>query len=245
MLKVSDALEHVRIDKTPIPVRDQVADALRDAIVELRLKPGQRLVERELIQAFDVSRASVREALNQLASEGLVTMVPRKGAQVSAPTLDDAEDLYGVRAAIESLLIRRFVQRASEETMSRLDETVELMRASRAEDADARAFLKVKDLFYDVLMDGAESEPLRQLLESIQTRVRMLRMTSLSTQNRLDNVLREMEEIVAAARARNADRAARLLQEHIETAARLALTNLRSEQGALSDSPDTPPPHND
>src|SRR4051812_46590318 len=72
------------------PLREQVIAALRQAILDFHLKPGQRLVERELIEQLGVSRTTVREALRELTSEGLVTVVPQKGAVVATPTLEDA-----------------------------------------------------------------------------------------------------------------------------------------------------------
>jgi DNA-binding GntR family transcriptional regulator len=224
------------LGRTAAPVRDQVVAALRQAILDFQLKPGQRLVERELIESMGVSRTTVREALSVLTSEGLVTVVPQRGAHVAAPSLDDAEDLYDVRASLESLVVRRFVERASDEQVARLGRTVEamaeLLDRPAPEDegrstAAIREFLAAKDVFYDVLVEGAQSASLTQLLESIQARVRVLRVTSLATPDRLPSVVTEMREIVAAIAARNPDRAARLCTEHIQTAARLALRTLR------------------
>ncbi len=226
------------LGRTAAPVREQVIAALRQAILDFQLKPGQRLVERELIESMGVSRTTVREALSVLTSEGLVTVVPQRGAHVSAPSLDDAEDLYDVRASLESLVVRRFVERASDEQVARLGGAVDgmahlLERESPTGTDDThsateiREFLAAKDAFYDVLVEGAQSASLTQLLESIQARVRVLRVTSLATPDRLPAVVTEMREIVTAIAARNPDRAARLLTEHIQTAARLALRTLR------------------
>jgi DNA-binding GntR family transcriptional regulator len=107
------------------PLREQVIEALRRAILDFQLKPGQRLVERELIEQLGVSRTTIREALRELTSEGLVTVVPQKGAMVTAPSLDDAIDLYEVRAALESLVVRRFVERATDEEIASLSATVD------------------------------------------------------------------------------------------------------------------------
>ncbi|RWZ67724.1 GntR family transcriptional regulator [Labedella populi] len=225
------------LGRTAAPVREQVVAALRQAILDFQLKPGQRLVERELIESMGVSRTTVREALSVLTSEGLVAVIPQRGAHVAAPSLDDAEDLYDVRASLESLVVRRFVERATDEQVARLGRTVDemasLLERESPDDADGysaseiREFLAAKDVFYDVLVEGAQSASLTQLLESIQARVRVLRVTSLATRHRLPAVVTEMREIVAAIAARNPDRAARLLTEHIQTAARLALRTLR------------------
>lgn len=211
------------IGRVAAPVKEQVLNAIRDAILDFRLKPGERLIERQIIEQMGVSRATVREAISVLASEGLVTIVPQKGARVTAPTPEDAEDLYEVRASLESLVVRRFVDRATDDELAQLAATVERMADRLAAPPTIVDFLKVKDEFYDVLLAGARSAPLSQLLESIQARVRLLRVTSLSTSDRLPQVVQEMREISDAITARNPDRAARLMTEHIGTAARLAL----------------------
>lgn len=228
--KASDARwGHAPVGRVAAPVKEQVVTAIRDAILNFNLKPGERLVEREIIDAMSVSRATVREAISVLASEGLVTVVPQKGAHVTQPTLEDAEDLYEVRAALESLVVRRFIDRASDEEAQLLAETVERMAHQLGESEVIIDFLKAKDEFYDVLLDGARSSSLRQLLGSIQARVRLLRVTSLSTDDRLPRVVQEMREICDAIVSRNPDRAARLMAEHIHMASRLALRTLREQ----------------
>src|SRR5215211_4832188 len=91
----------VQVNRVAAPVREQVFDQLRQAIVEMRLKPEQRLVERELIQQTGVSRTTIREVLRQLAAEGLVTTIPHKGTVVAAPSVERAAELYEVRAVLE------------------------------------------------------------------------------------------------------------------------------------------------
>lgn len=221
------------IGRVAAPVKEQVVNAIRDAILDFKLKPGERLVEREIITSMEVSRATVREAISVLASEGLVTVIPQRGAHVTAPTLEDAEDLYEVRAALESLVVRRFIERASSSESSHLEAAVERMAAKLDEEPAVIDFLKAKDEFYEVLLQGARSASLTQLLGSIQARVRLLRVTSLSTADRLPRVVQEMRDIVDAIYAKNPDRAARLMAEHIQMASRLARQALREKPEAL------------
>ncbi|SDH42647.1 type I secretion C-terminal target domain (VC_A0849 subclass) [Agrococcus jejuensis] len=217
------------VGRVAAPVKEQVVTAIRDAILDFKLRPGDRLVEREIIESMEVSRATVREAISVLASEGLVTVVPQKGAHVTQPSLEDAEDLYEVRASLESLVVRRFIDRATDVDVAHLVATVDRMAERLDEPPTIVDFLKAKDEFYDVLLAGARSASLTQLLGSIQARVRLLRVTSLSTADRLPHVVTEMREIVEAIEARNPDRAARLMAEHIHMASRLALRALRAQ----------------
>ncbi|HTN55482.1 MAG TPA: GntR family transcriptional regulator [Microbacterium sp.] len=212
------------------PLREQVIAALRQAILDFQLKPGQRLVERELIEQLGVSRTTIREALRELTSEGLVTVVPQRGAMVTAPSLDDAVDLYEVRASLESLVVQRFVERATDDEVTRLNDTVEDLAVLASETDDIRAILAAKDRFYAVLIAGAGSSALQQLLEGIQARVQVLRATSLSEAGRTPEVVRELRAVVEAITARDAERASRLCAEHVRAAAATALSSLRQAE---------------
>jgi len=212
------------------PLREQVIAALRQAILDFQLKPGQRLVERELIEQLGVSRTTIREALRELTSEGLVTVVPQRGAMVTAPSLDDAVDLYEVRASLESLVVQRFVERATDDEVTRLNDTVEDLAVLASETDDIRAILAAKDRFYAVLIAGAGSSALQQLLEGIQARAQVLRATSLSEAGRTPEVVRELRAVVEAITARDAERASRLCAEHVRAAAATALSSLRQAE---------------
>ncbi|WP_344753450.1 GntR family transcriptional regulator [Gryllotalpicola koreensis] len=222
------------VGRIAAPLREQVIAALRRAILDLDLRPGQRLVERELIERLGVSRTTIREALRDLASEGLVTVVPQRGAIVAAPSLDEASDLYEIRAVLESLVVRHFVERAAPALFEELDRTVEDLAALVARGAEVRLVLAAKDRFYGVLIAGAQSPALQQLLEGLKARVQVLRATSLSEPGRPEAVVAELRGIAAAVARRDAALASRLCADHIHKAAITAL-------GALQDAEDPMP----
>lgn len=201
--------------KNTEPVRQQVLDALRDAILDLRFEPGHRLVERELMEQLSVSRATVREALRDLASEGLVTVVPNRGAVVAAPTLAEASDIYEARAAIEGLLVKLFTERAAKSQMIKLEAAIEeFAEAAEVSSEDPATMLRVKDEFIGLIFTGAHSSVLQQLAESLRGRVRLLRIKAISLRDPTYSVA-ELREILVAIRAGDADRAAQLYAKHI------------------------------
>lgn len=198
----------------PRPVRERVAGVLRTAILELRLKPGRRLVERELMERLGVSRATVREALRELTSEGLVTMVPNKGAVVTAPTVQEASDLFEARAAMEGLLVKLFTERAARSQMIRLEAAMEAFaEATDDYDGDPVKLLRIKDEFIELIFTGADSPVVQQLVESLRGRVRMLRVEAMS--RGYTTSAAELREIVVAVRAGDAEQAALLYSRHI------------------------------
>ncbi|HTT91677.1 MAG TPA: GntR family transcriptional regulator [Acidimicrobiales bacterium] len=210
-----------------VSVRERTIDVLRHSILNFDLKPGQRLIEREFIEQLGISRTTFREAIRELAAEGLLTVVAQKGARVRAPTLEEATDLYEVRAALECLIVSRFVERADEREIRQLKAAVKNFKRVSARTVDTLELLKTKELFYEVLVRGARSATLQQLLEGIKGRVHVLRATSLSYPGRVTETVAELEAIVAAIADRDAGLASRLCGEHVRKACITALASLR------------------
>lgn len=213
------AFAGVRIGRVAAPLREQVLEALRNAILDFRLQPGQRLVERELIEQLGVSRATVREVLRALTAEGLVVAVPQKGAVVYAPSPEEARDLYAVRGSLEALAVRRFIERADPVQHDRLRGEVTQLESAVADGADMHELLRSKDRFYQELLAGAASPTIEQILAGVQARVRQLRATSLSQPGRPEQMAAEMRALVDAINERNVETATRLCAEHVENAA--------------------------
>jgi DNA-binding GntR family transcriptional regulator len=218
-----------QVGRVAAPLREQVVTLVRDAILGFRLQPGQRLVERELVEQLGISRPTVREVLRQLAVEGLVTVVPQRGAVVTALSPDDAADLYEMRASLEALAVRRFVQRATPEHVAELRAAVdEIERTARS--AEPQGQLQAKDHFYDVLFRGCGSPPLQQTVAGLQARVRLLRATSLSEPGRPQEAAAELRAVVDAVEAGDAEAAATACARHVDNAARTALSRLRKPE---------------
>jgi DNA-binding GntR family transcriptional regulator len=213
------------LPRVAAPLREQVTDRVRSAILDLRLKPGERLIERELTESLGVSRATVREVIRQLAAEGLVTVVPQRGAEVTSLSPSDAADIYEMRASLEALAVRRFVQRAGDDQVRALRSAVDEIARSAAT-GEVGDHLGAKDRFYDVLMEGSASGPLQQTLAGLQARVRLLRATSLSAPGRPAEAAAELRAVVDAVEARDADAAAEASIRHIRAAAATATAQL-------------------
>lgn len=220
-----------KLQRVVAPLREQVVESLREAIQEHRLQAGQRLIERELIEQFNVSRTTIREAIRYLSAQGLVTVVPQKGAVVTASSLENAMDYYEVRAQIEALLVRRFTERASDAQLDDLVVSVANIQAVVARTPDVGEILRAKDDFYAVLFAGAQSEAIQQVLDSIRERVRYLRSLSVAVPGRSDQMVVELHDIAGAAHQRQANWAAELMTVHVQNAAKAAFS-AGEKQGA-------------
>ena len=124
----------------------QIAAQIGRAIVDDEFKPGQKLREIDLAQSFGVSRASVREALRMVESEGLVTILPQRGAQVTALSVEEVQDVFDIRANLMGLACQRLAAKATAETHRRLSELLKDLRAARDDgDAYARAATAISE----------------------------------------------------------------------------------------------------
>jgi GntR family transcriptional regulator, trigonelline degradation regulator len=210
----------VQITRTVAPVREQVLDQLRQAIVEMRLPPGQRLVERELIEQTAVSRTTIREVLRQLEAEGLVASEPHKGTVVASVSLERAMEIYEIRATLEGMAARYFAQRASGKQLRELRRAFHAIEVAGAADRPSSAVLATKKRFYDVLLDGAANPTIQNILLSLQARVTALRALSLAQPGRGVQAIQEIRAVVEALEARDGERAAAASAEHVSMAAR-------------------------
>jgi DNA-binding GntR family transcriptional regulator len=199
------------------PLRSQVADRIRKAMQAGALKPGERLRERELCESLGVSRTSIREALRMLESEGLVTMVPNRGAIVTEAGIKEATDVYHTRAALEGLMVRLFVQRASDAQIGRLEAIVEALDAGNAA-FELDRFRRLKSEFFHVLVEGADNAAAARALSAIHTRVAQFWATSLSHPRRPRESVVEVRRMMEAIRARDEERAYAACQHHVQRA---------------------------
>jgi GntR family transcriptional regulator, trigonelline degradation regulator len=218
----------LRVERTPAPVRAQVLDNLRQAIIERQFAPGQRLIERELVELTGVSRTSVREALRELAAEGLVTAIPNKGTVVASVSAEEARQLYEVRSALEALAGRLFVQHATQAQRTALLKALQRIERLAAKRAP---ILAAKDSFYEVLFEGGGNDALRTVVAGLHARVSLLRWLSLSVPGRSAETLKEMRAIVDAVLSDDAEAAAQACSRHVEEAGRVGLQAL-AEQDA-------------
>ena len=216
----------LQVQRVLPPVRTQVVDNLRQAILSRQFKPGQRLIERELVEATGASRTSVREALRELGAEGLVTAIPNKGTIVSEMSRDEARQIYELRSSLEGLAGRLFVQRASDAEVAELQEQFAAIKEAYSAGVGA---LAAKDAFYAVLFRGAGNEPLRQVIAGLHARVSYLRAFSLTRPGRLERSLRELRDIMDAVEARDPDAVARACGTHVEQAGLAGLDALKSD----------------
>jgi len=225
----------IKIKRHAAPLRQQVLEALRRAIVSGRLAPGQRLTERALIEMLGVSRTVIREALRQIEAEGLVEIIPNKGPVVRKLSAAEAKDLYRIRAVLEGLAARLFAENAGEADVGQLSDALESIKLAYR-GTDGELALEAKSKFYEILYRGGRSDTLGSMLAMVQARIWRWRAVGLTHPNRaherLNESLENLSRLVSAIRAKDGDAAEQITRDEVSKAADEVMRIIAADQNA-------------
>jgi DNA-binding GntR family transcriptional regulator len=204
------------------PLRERTLKSLRDAILSNHLKPGQRLVERDLCEQSGVSRSSIREALRYLESEGLAESRGMKGMFVATLNRKQALEIYEVRAALESEAAKHFAERASETEIRAIRRAYE--NGERLLSGGAERLSREIDRFFEILFTGARNATALSLLRTLRARINLLRhaTTRVAPRERLVASTAQMKLIVEALERRDAAAAAEACRGYVARSAEFA-----------------------
>ncbi len=214
------------------PIRAQVEEKLRLAIVDGRFRPGDHLSDRELSAMFNVSRTVIREAVRRLEAEGLVTSFPHRGQFVSIVSADEASQIYAVRAVLEALAGKGFAENATASQVIELRKIFDELVAVKKTAAAGAALLAIKRRFYDVLLTGCGNIYVSRMLNQMLNKNSQLRATSLSESGRLENTITEIRLIIEAIERRAPDEAWSACMDHVQKAGAVAIAILRKREGS-------------
>lgn len=192
-----------RIERNPAPLRSQVVDNIRSAIIEGVYKPGERLIERALCEMLQVSRPSLREAIRQLETEGLIENVPNRGPIVRPIGLAEARELCDLCILVEGLCAEYFVERGSADEIAAFERALLAFEASFST-GDAAAIRRAKVAYYEAFLAGTRSELLATTLRRLNARLSQCWASSLRHPDRIPEGIGEMRIIVEAIKARDA-----------------------------------------
>ena len=161
-----------------LPLRDVVFNTLRQAILRGELQPGERLMEIQLAQRLGVSRTPVREAIRKLELEGLVLMIPRRGAEVAEITRQDLEDVLEVRAALEELAVKDACEHITDEQLQDLKKAANEFKRS-LEGTDLVACAEADIHFHEIIYAATNNKRLVQMLNNLREQMYRYRMENL------------------------------------------------------------------
>ncbi|HIE13478.1 MAG TPA: GntR family transcriptional regulator [Desulfotomaculum sp.] len=222
---LAEKLLPVKLDSYK-PLREVVFESLREAIIAGMLKPGERLMEVQVAEELGVSRTPVREAIRKLELEGLVVMLPRRGAYIAGISVKDIADVFEVRAALEALAASLAAERITDAELEDLERS--LVEITKVSDTGEIGTIVARDTnFHDIIYRASRNSRLIQIISNLQDQIQRFRMATLSRPGRTREAVEEHKKIVEAISDRNGELAAQLAREHIENAESSLLSSLK------------------
>jgi len=195
--------------------RNSVFHILRKAILDKKLEPGQRLVERNIAEEMGISRTPVREAIHKLISERLVTHIPRKGVVVSGFTKADILEILLIRTSLEALICSIAALKVTPRELEHL-ETLSEQISDEHYQGNLKKSNQLNDRFHEIIYKAAESPRLYNFLNTLHEYISKFTEVAYSKPGRLEEVREEHQEIIQALRGKDSTGAEAAGKRHAE-----------------------------
>lgn len=212
-----------------LPLRDVVFNTLRQAILRGELKPGERLMEIQLANKLGVSRTPIREAIRKLELEGLVLMIPRKGAEVAEITEKSLRDVLEVRRALEELAVELVCEKITDEQIQDLKGAAEDFKASLKE-RDITRIAEADVKFHDVIYIATDNQKLIQLLNNLREQMYRYRVEYLKRSDFHQQLIDEHEEIIETIENGQKERAVQVVCQHVDNQVEAVMDTIRTKK---------------
>ena len=211
---------------------DQAYEVLRDSILRRELPPGYRLDLDDLQSQLGVSRTPLKEAIGRLATEGLITVVPRRGSYVTELTAHDVAERFDVRQILELGAVEEIIDRLTEEHLDRLREVYADLRALTTPEgitSDYFGYLDKDREFHHTILSIAGHRLLLELYEGLNLHLQGAKVFYMAQDKRTDLVGYEHQEILKALEARDAEALRATLREHIQSAKQAVVSGIGTQ----------------
>lgn len=195
-------------------LHDELLDRLRQMIVVGELIPGAKVPERELCERFGVSRTPLREALKVLASEGLVTLTPNRGAMIADLTLEDLEEAFPVMGALEALSGEMACANITDAEIAEI-KRLHAEMITHYEARELKSYFQTNQQIHELLLAAARNQTLSSLYRSLEGRIRQARYLANMSEARWAQAVEEHEDMIAALEARDGAKLGSILKSHL------------------------------
>ncbi len=200
------------------PLRKQVYEVLRKAILSGKLKPGEKITEVEIADKLNVSRTPVREAIRMLELEELIAIIPQRGVFVAGiKSIKEINDIFQVRSELEGLAASQATKHISEEQLKKIEDNIEQIKKCIA-DKDLERCIEIDIAFHQIIYEASDNKWLQKLLDTLFEQITRFRGRSLGREGRMAKALHEHKELAEALSERDAKKAKKLSKQHIESA---------------------------
>ena len=212
-----------------LPLRDVVFNTLRQAILTGELKPGERLMEIHLANRLGVSRTPIREAIRKLELEGLVTMIPRRGAEVAQITEKSMKDVLEVRRTLDALSAELACERISKEEEEALKQACLNFEAA-VKTKDTKAIAKADVAIHDIIAAATGNQRLIQLINNLAEQMYRYRFEYIKDASQHERIVEEHRIIYESIVKKDKEAAAEMAKTHIDNQEKAVIARIRMEQ---------------
>lgn len=214
------------------PLREVVCEALREAIMNGTLSPGERLMEIQLAEDLGVSRTPVREAIRRLEMEGFLVMVPRRGTYVSDLSIKDINEVFEIRTSLDVLAAGLAAERITEEELEQLERLL-VQIGEYIDIGDVDKVVEADGQFHDILYQASRNDRLVGIINNLREQFTRFRSISMAYPGRLKNTLDEHRQLVEAIASHDPENAQKCAREHMENAEQTLLNDLNERRQKL------------
>ena len=212
-----------------LPLRDVVFKTLRQGILTGELKPGERLMEIHLANKLGVSRTPIREAIRKLELEGLVTMIPRRGAEVAQITEKSMKDVLEVRKVLDRLSVELACERITQEEKNQLKEAC-LAFEEAVEGGDFATIAKADVVLHDLIVAATRNMRLSQMVNNLAEQMYRYRFEYIKDKSQHKRLVAEHEVIYQGIAEGNIAKALAAIEEHIDNQETVILQQIRIDR---------------
>jgi DNA-binding GntR family transcriptional regulator len=212
-----------------LPLRDVVFNTLRQAILKGELAPGERLMEIQLAERLGVSRTPIREAIRKLELEGLVLMIPRKGAEVAKISEKSLRDVLEVRRSLEELAIELACQRMLPDAVDELEQRQEEFK-NAVLNGNPMEIAETDEAYHDVIYKGTCNDRLIQMINNLREQMYRYRLEYIKDEDKRQILLLEHDNILEAVKGRKVEEAKEAMREHIDNQEITVSRNIKEQE---------------
>jgi DNA-binding GntR family transcriptional regulator len=209
------------VSTAPLSLPQDLFNKLRDDIIKGNIPAGEKLTEHHICKEYNVSRTPVREAFQKLELDGLIDIIPNRGAFVIGITKQDIEDMYELREAYEAIAVKWAIERITDEEFEELEEAYDIMEFY-TQKGEAEKMLQINTHFHNLIYNATKTRMLQHVLTSYQVYTKNTKVSSEYIREYLEEVLKEHYEIFLAFKAKDKAAATIAATNHMENGKRRA-----------------------
>jgi len=213
LAKTKEIQDHGQNQEYQGTLNERVSELIRENILNGHYSPGERLTETRLMEELKVGRTPIREALRQLEAEGLITVMPRKGATVNKLSLKDVEETYSIGGVLEAMAASLSTPLLNKDRVKKLISLNKELQKMQNEN-DLQNYCKINSEFHQILLENCQNRKLIKLVENLRKLIYRFRIISFAVPGRIQKSIEEHERILEAIQKGDPEAVRKAMEDH-------------------------------